>query len=162
MGWGRGRQSPYAGAGRAVVARGRHSALSPAPSQEEFKGPFVKLNPQITDADYDALWEEIDGNGDKSLSFEELATYFGFNLNTLKGEEMSDEKIMELFSVRALNAAPPAAMECANGVGRRAPLAAAPVGARENPSLAVRRARDSQAERPPPPCPRSCKRICWR
>lgn len=73
-------------------------------TKDEFKVPWKKLFPKLSNADYDTAWKGIDKNGDGELSLKELATYYGFDLTKKKGEsqeELSDEKIMEALQMQA-------------------------------------------------------------
>jgi hypothetical protein len=73
-------------------------------SKEEFRLPYMKLNPHATPDEYDEVWAGADVNGDGSLQPEELAAYFGFDWSSLakdmddlklqNSNEMSDEDIL--------------------------------------------------------------------
>ena len=70
---------------------------------EEFKIPWLKLFPKLKEADFMEAWKQIDANGDGNLSMNELATYYGYDLNKNDDdqEEMSDEKILEALAMQA-------------------------------------------------------------
>lgn len=77
--------------------------------KEEFKVPWMKLFPKLTDAEFEVAWKKIDKDGDGNLSMNELAEYYGFNLSpsgqrggSRRGsEEMSDEQILEALQLQA-------------------------------------------------------------
>ena len=54
-----------------------------------------------TKTDFDAHWKVIDADGDGNLTMNELASHYGFNLDTNTANEMSDEQILEMLNVRA-------------------------------------------------------------
>jgi len=75
-------------------------------SKDEFRGPWLKLFPKMTPADFEKAWVEIDTNGDGNLDMSELAAYYGFNISpTTKrsgdASEMTDEQIMEALQLAA-------------------------------------------------------------
>ena len=53
------------------------------------------MDPDITDADYDKLWEKIDTDKSGDLSVKELATYFGYSIDGKGSVEMTDEQILQ-------------------------------------------------------------------
>ena len=69
----------------------------------EFKIPWMKLFPKLKDDDFEEAWKLIDANGDGNLSMDELAAYYGYDLNKGNAEqaEMSDEKILEALAMQA-------------------------------------------------------------
>ena len=77
--------------------------------KEEFKVPWMKLFPKLTDAEFEVAWKKIDKDGDGNLSMNELAEHYGFNLSpsgqrggSRRGsEEMSDEQILEALQMQA-------------------------------------------------------------
>lgn len=50
------------------------------------------------------MWAAIDRDKNGELSLDELAAYYGYSLDDLAEEEMSDETILELLEVRAMAA----------------------------------------------------------
>jgi len=52
--------------------------------KDEFKVVYQKLHPEVTDSEYDKVWNKIDANGDGNLQPEELASYFGFDFNNVR------------------------------------------------------------------------------
>lgn len=48
------------------------------------------------------MWTAIDRDKNGELSLDELASYYGYSLDDLAEEEMSDETILELLEVRAM------------------------------------------------------------
>jgi len=70
-------------------------------TKDEFKVPWMKLFPKLTATDFDVAWEKIDLDQSGTLSLNELATHYGFNLSpnaqrTGAGDaDMTDEQILE-------------------------------------------------------------------
>ena len=76
-------------------------------SKAEFKVPYMKLFPKMTDPEFEETWKKIDLNGDGDLQFEELATYYGYSLSPSAKKagqtgDMSDEQILEALQMQAL------------------------------------------------------------
>ena len=65
----------------------------------------MKLHPGQGAKEFDIFWEKIDLDGDGNLSFEELASHFGYNISPASvragsaGDEMTDEQILEALQV---------------------------------------------------------------
>ena len=59
------------------------------------------MDPDITDADYDKLWEKIDTDKSGDLSVKELATYFGYSIDGKGSVEMTDEQILQALMMGA-------------------------------------------------------------
>ena len=91
-----------------------HVLMSMSPMQEEFRTVYLKLHPDTTREEYDALWLKVDTNKDGDLQPEELARFFGFDFNAISKDmenaareeaataELSDDQILEALQVRHL------------------------------------------------------------
>ena len=71
--------------------------------QDEFKVPYSKLFSDMKDSQYDDVWNSIDTDKSGTLSLEELAAHYGFDLNHKEAasDNMSDEQILEALQVYA-------------------------------------------------------------
>ena len=64
----------------------------PVPAwQNEFRETYVEFmkgeGKSVSDEEYEAVWKKIDKDGDGTLSCEELANHYGFNLSKPAGSE---------------------------------------------------------------------------
>ncbi len=89
---------------RALYTRGSQFIVdrnSPAPptidsaSQDEFSVPYRKMRPELSNADFEDIWRDIDVDNSGTLSLGELEAFYGFN------DGMSDDQIMEMLMVSA-------------------------------------------------------------
>ena len=69
--------------------------------KEEYEAVYRKMFPNITDEEFAKVWNKIDDDGNGTLSMQELAAYYGFNLEAETSAEMTDEQILEALQVRA-------------------------------------------------------------
>jgi len=74
-------------------------------TKEEFKVPWMKLFPQLGQADFEKVWKQMDADGNGTLELNELCTYYGFHLSPnarRKGSaDMTDEQILEALQLSA-------------------------------------------------------------
>jgi len=70
-------------------------------TKDELKEQYMKMFPKTKPAEFDAVWSEMDKNKDNELSTQELATYYGFKLNSDGDEGMTDEQILEALQMQA-------------------------------------------------------------
>jgi ankyrin repeat protein len=77
-------------------------------SKDEFKVPYMKMFPKMTESEFEDIWKKIDTNGDGDLQFEELCRYWGFEAgdelkqNKSSVVDMSDDAIMEALQMQAV------------------------------------------------------------
>ena len=53
------------------------------------------VDPDLANDAFEALWKKIDADGDGSLTANELAKHFGFDMASGSSLEMSDEQILQ-------------------------------------------------------------------
>jgi len=64
----------------------------------EFKVPYMKLHPKVTEEQFQAVWKEIDHDGNGQLSVVELGEHYGYHLSPnahRKNQSMDDSQILE-------------------------------------------------------------------
>ena len=71
-----------------------------ARAQAEFKIAYKVIEPDITDPEFDKIWAKIDADGDGNLTVNELATFFGYNLEDSSTNEMTDEQILQVLMMQ--------------------------------------------------------------
>lgn len=73
-------------------------------SKAEFYHVYSKMKPDIGAIDGDGfqqLWGELDEDGNDDLSVEELAKFYGYNLEAGVATEMTDENILEALALQS-------------------------------------------------------------
>jgi len=68
--------------------------------KHEFIAAYSTVYTGYTAKEYQAVWAAIDRDKNGELSLDELAAYYGYSLDDLAEEEMSDETILELLEMQ--------------------------------------------------------------
>lgn len=73
-------------------------------TKDEYWPHYKKVHPTKNRDEFDTHWAEMDKNGDGQLSFEELATYYGYDIkkSTNNVQDMSDEQILETLRLQTV------------------------------------------------------------
>lgn len=63
-------------------------------TKDEFSVPYRKMRPELSNADFEDIWRDIDVDNSGTLSLGELEAFYGFN------DGMSDDQIMEMLMLQ--------------------------------------------------------------
>jgi len=73
-------------------------------TKAEFKIPWKKIFPKMSEQDFEGAWATIDRNGDGELSLRELADHYGYQLSPsgkrAGDADMTDEQILEALQMQ--------------------------------------------------------------
>ena len=70
-------------------------------SQDEYKVVYMSLFPKTTLEEFNAIWMKMDADGDGNLTVQELAKFYGFDLEGSSSTEMTDEQILQALQLQA-------------------------------------------------------------